>query len=330
MDGLGRQLAIGVGLGLLVLVGLMLYSDADALAGVLASASWSPFGWALGLSLLGYGVRVVKWEIYLRGLQIHIPLGPSVLCFFAGMVMSISPGKVGEVLKSFLLRRSYGVPVARTAPIVVAERLTDLMALLLLTSVGVASSGYGWPVLVAGTGLVTALVVVCAWAPAGRWVVRLCGRLPVLGRVAPRLEEARSAMQALMGARILLTTLSLSLVAWGLEAVGTWLILGGLPGVAASLGESTFVYAFSTVAGALTMLPGGLIATEGSMVALLELTGGLAPSSEVAAAATLLVRFATLWFGVALGAVALWGFYRLVPPRRSSSGDASIDGGGSY
>ena len=51
-----------------------------------------------------------------------------------------------------------------------------------------------------------------------------------------------------------------------------------------------------------------------------ELTMGVAPSGEVATAATLLVRFATLWFGVALGGLALWGFHRAVRPRQSESG----------
>ena len=65
------------------------------------------------------------------------------------------------------------------------------------------------------------------------------------------------------------------------------------------------------------MLPGGLIATEGSMIALLERTMGIAPTGEVATAATLLVRFATLWFGVALGACALWAFTRVTTRARS-------------
>lgn len=319
MKGLGRRLALGVGLGLIVLVGLMVYSDVNRLMGVFATISWAPFGWALGLSLIGYGLRFVKWEVYLRALSIQVPRGPSALCFVAGMVMSITPGKVGEVLKSFLLRQAYGVPIARSAPIVVAERLTDLMALLLLTSVGVASSGYGWPVMVVGVALVVALLVVFAWAPAGRLLVRLCSRAPMVGGLAPRLEEARVAMSELVGAKVLLGTLGLSVVAWGLEAVGAWLILDGLPGLVATLGEATFVYAFSTVAGALTMLPGGLIATEGSMIALLELTSGLAPNGEIATAATLLVRFATLWFGVALGALALWGFQRTVKPSEAAA-----------
>ena len=36
---------------------------------------------------------------------------------------------------------------------------------------------------------------------------------------------------------MLFGTLALSLVAWGLEAVGTWLILGGLAEVALTLGR---------------------------------------------------------------------------------------------
>ena len=61
------------------------------------------------------------------------------------------------------------------------------------------------------------------------------------------------------------------------------------------------------------MLPGGMVATEGSMVALVDQLAAYPVSLEVAAAATLIVRFATLWLGVLLGAVALWAFYRHVP-----------------
>ena len=49
-----------------------------------------------------------------------------------------------------------------------------------------------------------------------------------------------------------------------------------------------------------------------TLLGLGSLGAGVAPSSEVATAATLLIRFATLWFGVALGALALWGFHRVV------------------
>jgi uncharacterized protein (TIRG00374 family) len=220
--------------------------------------------------------------------------------------------QAGSVLKSFLLREAYGTANARSAPIVVAERLTDLLALLILSTIGVAGSGYGWPTIVISTGLVLSIVAVFAWPAAGKLAIGLCARLPVLSKLAPRLEEARHAMRQLVGLRVLSVTLGLSLIAWAGECVGAWLILNGVPGMSPTFEQATFVYAFSTVAGALSMLPGGLIAAEGSMIVLLGITASIQASPEIATAGTLMMRFATLWFGVPLGIMALVLFRRRI------------------
>src|SRR5207249_4789587 len=88
---------------------------------------------------INYLLRFLKWELYLRRLGVRIPLSDSFLIFLSGFSLTVTPGKVGEVLKSYLLREAHGVPMARTAPIVVAERLTDLVALALLAVVGVGT-----------------------------------------------------------------------------------------------------------------------------------------------------------------------------------------------
>jgi uncharacterized protein (TIRG00374 family) len=62
------------------------------------------------------------------------------------------------------------------------------------------------------------------------------------------------------------------------------------------------IYAAATLVGAVSALPGGLVSTEGSMVALLQQSG---VSRGAASAGTLLVRLATLWFAVAIGLAAL-------------------------
>jgi uncharacterized protein (TIRG00374 family) len=68
-----------------------------------------------------------------------------------------------------------------------------------------------------------------------------------------------------------------------------------------------FVLAFSTVVGAVSALPGGLGAADASIAGMLVLLLGL--SAGTAAAATLLIRFATLWFAVIIGLV-VWFFAR--------------------
>lgn len=317
MSALTRGVLVGLGLGALVAIGLMAHGDIQAMTEVFERFNGAAFAGALGLSFFGYLVRIAKWEAYLRRLDIRVPLAESALCSFSGMIGSITPAGAGSVLKSFLLKEAYETPIARSAPVVVAERLTDLLALLILATLGVAGSGYGWPTILVGSLLVGGIIVVFAVPGAGRLAISLCARLPLLSRFAPKLEEARSAMQDLVGIRVLTITLFLSLIAWGGECVGAWLILQGLEGLSPSFEQATFVYAFSTVAGALSMLPGGLIAAESSMIALLTITAGIEASAEVASAATLMMRFATLWFGVPLGIIALFAFRARIKSRES-------------
>lgn len=315
--GLGRRVGVGVALGAAVVIGLVVWGDARELARTLSPFRGWVMGPVIGLSLLGYLLRWLRWELYLARLGVQLGRRDSGLVFGSGLVMSITPGKIGEVFKSFLLRRSHGVRVARTAPIVVAERLTDLLAVMLLASFGVAASGYGVGVMVAGLALATTIIALAAWGPAAR---RFVARLPLIGGVAGSVEEAQRSMRALVAPGALLGSLVLGVGAWGCEAIGTWLVLEAFPGVDVAAGRATFVYAFATVAGALSMLPGGLAATEGTMIGLLDGVFELVPSRQIATAVTLLIRFATLWLGVALGAVAL-GLWRRDRRRAAARGE---------
>ena len=305
MDRLGRRLLIGLVLGVAVLAVMMVVGDVQSLGQALVSWDASVLPAVLGLSLCGYGFRACRWELVLRQLGVSIPWTESVLVFLAGLVMSITPGKVGEVLKSFLLARSHGVPVERTAPIVVLERFTDLVALLLLAAWGVAASGLGGDVLVAGVALAAGAMVLLAWPAAGRAAIALVARFPGGRPLAGRLRDAHQVMLSLMGVRTLVVTSVLGLLAWSCEALGTWWVLRAFADTTASLPVATFVFSLATIAGAVSMLPGGLVATEGSMIALLHAGLRVVPTVQVATAVTLIVRFCTLWFGVALGALAL-------------------------
>jgi len=71
----------------------------------------------------------------------------------------------------------------------------------------------------------------------------------------------------------------------------------------ASLLSSTFVFSFSSLAGAISMIPGGLGVAELSFAGLLMLAG---ISRGIAAGATVIIRFCTLWFGVLVGLITLF------------------------
>ena len=154
-----------------------------------------------------------------------------------------------------------------------------------------------------------------AWAQTGRR----------LSRVAKAVGDGLTSMRELLRFRTLVATTSLSFGAWALECIATWLILSAFPNVHVDLATASFIFAFSTLAGAISMLPGGLGLTEGSMIALLTSGFGVMPTIEMATAATLVVRFCTLWYGVVLGAVALWWLHRTEPSSLTKATSSKVE-----
>ncbi len=320
MGKLQRQIIWAIVFAVLVYAGLTIWSGTDGLWSALGRSSVTVFAAALGLSCVNYAVRWAKWHLYLRALEMEVPVVESIVVFVAGFVMSITPGKVGEVLKSALLKESRGIPVARSAPIVVAERLTDLFGLIVIAAFGIAFFDFGRLALGAVlVGLVAGVLLV--QQPA--WVARLLDvveRLPLGDRIRPRLDEAYDSTRALLAMRVLVPTIVMSAVGWGMEAFAFYWIVSDLGGEATIL-LVAFLFATTTILGAVSFLPGGLGVTEGSMIGALMLFGVFAVKGD-AAAATYLIRGATLWFGVLLGVIAL-SVFRLRFAKPSAGTDTS-------
>jgi len=118
----------------------------------------------------------------LRCLNLRVPRGQSFLIFLSGLMLSVTPAKLGELLKSGLLKESYDIPLTTSAPIIFADRFTDFIALVLLTLFGVIGFGHG-----AGIVIVVSivLVVIFAYLTSRRLslaTIRLLERLPGVGR----------------------------------------------------------------------------------------------------------------------------------------------------
>ncbi|HRC74810.1 MAG TPA: lysylphosphatidylglycerol synthase transmembrane domain-containing protein [Kouleothrix sp.] len=310
-----------LGLGVVVVLGLA--SDIGQVGQSFGSFSWATLPAILGFTALNYLLRWLKWDFYLRrmGMGQGVSYGDSALLFTSGMVMAVTPGKVGEVLKSYLLKRLNGTPISASAPIVLAERVTDGLAMLLLMGFGLTLYAPARPLFYLLLALtVVGLLIAQSRALVDR-VLALVRKLPLGARVAPRLLTAYLSMRELLSWRILLISTLISLVSWFGECVAMYYVLRGL-GVPASfllLQQATFVFAASTLFGLVSFLPGGLGVSEGSSTLMLERLIPL-PAGP-ATTATIIIRFCTLWFGVTLGAVALALFSRRYGDEREPAAD---------
>ncbi|MCU1278022.1 MAG: Integral rane protein [bacterium] len=301
---LGRWLALGVAAGALFYVALACWSGLPKVAGALATYSAFTAVGALALASLNYLLRFCKWQLYLHQLGVRIPTIESLGIFLAGFSLTVTPGKVGEVLKAYLLRERHGIPIARTAPTVVAERLTDLFALAALSLSGVRALGASTRVVWIALALVGLAV---SWLSSERLslgAIDLMAHVPMVKRAAPKLREFYRATAALLRPVPLVAATLVSIAAWFCECLAFWMVLRGFQGACASLSLCTFIYATMTVAGALSFLPGGLGVQEIGMVNLL-VARAFGVTAATAAAATFVTRLCTLWFAVAIGSLAL-------------------------
>mgnify|MGYP001178335938 FL=1 len=299
-----KKLILALLLGVAVYGAFVIWTGVEKVSVALERFEFWTFGLALGLSSLNYLLRFAKWEYYLSVLGIRgVRKLDSLLIFLSGFVLTVTPGKIGEVFKSALLDETYSVDAARTAPIVIAERLTDVIGvigLILIGSLGF-EGGVGWAL--AGTLCVFVGIALIHWpTPALRLFQWIETRGPRGEKLAPRLRLAFDSLRTVAHARTLLIPSLLSLLGWALEGVALGALVHGT-GETIALPVALFFYATSTLAGAIVPTPGGLGVAETSLESQLVTVGHL--SAGAATLSMLLIRFATLWWAVVVGFVAL-------------------------
>ncbi|MBI5288849.1 MAG: flippase-like domain-containing protein [Chloroflexi bacterium] len=303
---LRRRLLISTVFGIVVFAALLAYGDVRKVGASVGEFRWELAPIILGIALGNYVLRFVKWHYYLRKVGVRgVAIGDSFLIYMSGLGMTITPGKVGEWLKCYLLRDMHGTPVTRSTPILLAERLTDALALMVLAMIGViAFERQTWPIVAVVVLGSAVTVAISRHRGLTRRLVASAGRLPVIGRYTPQIDEMAESNYLLMDpVGVILMTL-LSVVAWGTQVVAFYLVLIGLDvdAGADTFARASFILPISTLAAALLLLPGGLGAAETGITSLS--VGLLDLGRSTASAATLIIRVSTLWFAVVLGLIA--------------------------
>ena len=284
--------------------GYAIWSGIDKVGADLARFRWGFFGAACALAFGNYLVRFLKWEFYLAKLDVRgVGKVDSLLTFFSGFVLTVTPGKVGEMFKSIVLDETHGVPAPKTAPIVVVERVTDVIGITVLIVIGSLGFHGGLILAAIGAGLVLALLAIVASRRLSMGIIGMVERLPGrFGKMAPKLRTAYESLAILVKPANLAWPTLLSIAAWFMECMSLAVVLRGF-GSPVSIELCTFFYATSTLAGAIIPVPGGLGVTETSLKGQMQELGHV--SSETSTGAMILVRFATLWFAVVIGFVSL-------------------------
>jgi len=308
MKNLQRKIVLGIVIAAIVYLGFSLYIDFGKLIEAFALFDFRYFPLVLLLSFLNYHLRFERWHYYLKVLDIKLPRKISFSIFIGGLIMSITPGKVGEVLKSFLIKEYNGTSIHKSAPVILVERLGDFFSLLMVAMVGAIYFDFGRNIVLITLIIFGALLFGLSYRPIAEPVIRYMSRLKFLNKISEKILVAYENSYKLLRPIPLFSMLILAAIAWGLEAYGLFIILKVF-NTEATFFWSLFIYSFSTIVGGLLLVPGGIGPTEGSLTLLLVRTN---IPLNISFVATFLIRVATLWFAILMGIIGLIYFQKKV------------------
>ncbi len=286
---------------------------------VIIALSAIPWFWILptmmALSFFNYVFRYFKWQYYLKRINVGLSHTDSFSVFLAGFTLTATPGKIGEAIKGYFIQEIDGTPVAKTMPIVVSERVTDLLAMVILAligfTLGINAGDQLFTVILLGGAALAGAIVLGHSAFYQKILARMTSFGP-LKRFQDSCDIIESTMTKTLSPKPMLVSTAISVPGWFMECMELWLLLSvlsgaGLPSLTfASLSlllSATFVHSTASIIGAVTMSPGGVGTYEITSVALI--TYLLAMGETLASAATILIRVVTLWFSIVVGFIAL-------------------------
>ena len=232
-----------IGLTVALIAFFLRNADLRGVWGAIADARLDFLSGALLLTVATYVVRVMRWRYLLR------PVGRvGFNAAFRAVVMgfaatSVLPGRVGELLRPYVLARTARLSASATFGTVVVERLLDLIAVLLLFGISVVMFESGRQALdsrlldavqvgagVAGTGALVMLVVayLAAGHPGrvGRVIARTAGLLPshMAQALSASARRFTTGLAITRQASTLLVAMAWSVFLWGCIAASLWLV----------------------------------------------------------------------------------------------------------
>ncbi|MDP4116537.1 MAG: lysylphosphatidylglycerol synthase transmembrane domain-containing protein, partial [Bacteroidota bacterium] len=185
-----QKIFISLAVAGLLYLGFTIYADYHKVAMAFKQFNWLLFPLLLALSFSNYVVRFIKWDYYLRLLKIKVSRVDSFSIFMSGLIMSITPGKMGELLKSYLVKQITGEPISKTAPIIFVERITDFVSLVFIALIGAYIFNYGRTISLAVAIFFLLVVIIISIKPIALPIINSLERVKFLRKYVAAFHNA--------------------------------------------------------------------------------------------------------------------------------------------
>ena len=251
--------------------------------------------------VLSFFIRGLRWMLFLKDLGINIGTKSSFGIYFAGMAFGVTPAKVGELIKSQILKNKFSIPISKTAPIVFVERYYDLFSIAIISFIVLLFLNFEmWTILIPLLISISFLGI-AQQKKISLKILNSLSKIRFLNKYTDNLITGYETIHRLLSPKVFIKSILLSKSAWILESIGVFFIFEAFGGLL-DFGNVLFIFISSTLLGGISLLPAGIGVTEGGMIAQLLLHD---VEYSLAICLVIVIRLFTLWMSVIIGFISL-------------------------
>ena len=288
----------------------LIYSDLNLVKDRLGEFKIEFLPHIIGLVVLGWFIIFYRWILLLKHSDIVVPTRENFFIFMAGFALSIIPGKIGELIKSQLLKTKFDISRTKTAPIIVLEQLYNLIGIVVISCIGLGLmiifnieffeiSNY--VIICAAIVLIFILGVISSKKTFQRIFLKVA-KFKFISKYELSFETSHDILKNSLSGKFLVISTILSALFWITEAIVVYLVLLAFDVNILEFTTIIATYTSSILLGVVSFLPMGIGVTEGSLAGFFTLQG---IDLSLALTIVVFIRIFTRWIGVGLGFILL-------------------------
>jgi uncharacterized protein (TIRG00374 family) len=251
---------------------------------------------------LGWLALYFRWTFLIKNSGYVLPHKKNFQIFLSGFPLSITPGKVGELLKCELLKENFNIPRKITAPIILVERLYNGVGIVIISSLGIWYFDFsGTVILIASCALIGIFIALRSKSLFSS-LINKTSKIKYLSKFSDSFSDSYEVINHSIKPKIFIISSLLSAIYWILESVAVYFVFKSFGIDFLELYNVVLAYTSSIILGVASFAPGGIGVAEGTLISLLSIQG---LSLSTAITLTLFIRIFTLWYAVFVGFIAL-------------------------
>ena len=253
-----------------------------------ATASWIPI--------------FIKWHFLLKNSNIHVPVKGNIVVFLSGMGLELTPGHVGALIKSQILKTKFSISRTKTAPIVLIEKVYDLIGAIIASIMGIIILGMETYLIAIALSALALIFFLMCYRPAFDLFLGLIAKRKFFSKYIENISDSYEIIKKSTSVKSFTICTLLSIAYWSIISAGVYYILASFGIDMIDYLKILSIYTFSAFLGAITFIPGGIGVTEGSLTGLLSIQG---VDISVALVLSVMIRLFAFWYPVCVGFITL-------------------------